>query len=261
MDPWLEKELKKIKRRIPKERKQKLDLNMQLLEICRAETINYEKVEDLLRQGAEPLGYIVESDGWPDNLYSVVQEHLYRGCDTGEDFYSITELFLRYGMDIGKPAVPYDREWVLNPISSYLGVKNDCMLRTMRLLLDHGLRAEDAAEGWGTQIEDLLNMFWNFSDPQLQLEYPDYVRLLMLTAAYPHILEKDEWLRKDIWYEHNRGRCELKRFREWAWYDIEVDTTRCETVPQLACSLTKIRDKKTQKVVWEFGIHLDPACV
>ena len=140
MDPWLEKELKKIKRRIPKERKQKLDLNMQLLEICRAETINYEKVEDLLRQGAEPLGYIVESDGWPDNLYSAVQNHLYRGCDTGEDFYNITELFLRYGMDIGKPAVPYDRDWVLNPISSYLGVKNDCMLRTMRLLLDHGLR-------------------------------------------------------------------------------------------------------------------------
>ena len=164
-------------------------------------------------------------------------------------------------MDIGKPAVPYDRDWVLNPISSYLGVKNDCMLRTMRLLLDHGLRAEDAAEGWGTQIEDLLNMFWSFSDPQLQLEYPDYVRLLMLTAAYPHILEKDEWLRKDIWYEHNRGRCDVHRFREWDWYEIEVDTSRCETVPQLHRSLTMIRDKKTQKLVWEFGIRLDPACI
>lgn len=258
MDPWLKKELQKTRRKIPAEKKKTLVLNMQLLEECLADTINYEKAEELLRRGAEPLGY-VEDDGWPNNLYSVVLNYLYDRQYTGEDFYKITELFLRYRMDIAEPAIPYDREWVLHSISTFLGVKNDCMLRTMRLLLDHGLKAEDAAMGWVCQIEDLLNTFWSFRDPTLQAEFPDYVRMLMLTASYPHVLKTDDCLQEDIWYEYNHNRCPVEIFNEWDWYDIDVDTSKCEGVPQLHRSLINLREKATGKIVWTFGIHLLPA--
>ena len=115
---------------------------MELLAVCSADVIDYKRAEELLQKGAEPLGYI-EEIGWPDNLYDSIIWGLYDGMDTKEDYYKITELFLRYGMDIAKPAVPYDHIDVMNPLYNYIGVKNDCMLRTLRLLLDHGLTGAD----------------------------------------------------------------------------------------------------------------------
>ena len=241
-----------IKEGIPWERKQKLPLNMELLAVCSADVIDYKRAEELLQKGAEPLGYI-EEGGWPDNLYTSVVWNLYKGMDTKEDYYKITELFLRYGMDIAKPAIPYDHDDVLSPIYNYIGVKNDCMLRTMRLLLDHGLTAEDAGIGWGQQIEDFVNVNGDFSDEVVQTEFPYYVRMLMLIASYPHVLENDECLQKEIWYKYNQGRVDLLRFREWDWYDYTVDGTW-----EVWKSVTTITDKETNETVWEFGVSLSP---
>ena len=67
-----------IKEGVPWERKQKLPLNMELLAVCTADVIDYKRAEELLQKGAEPLGYI-EEGGWPDNLYTSVVWHLYKG--------------------------------------------------------------------------------------------------------------------------------------------------------------------------------------
>ncbi len=176
--------------------------------------------------------------------------------NTKEDYYQITELFLRYGMDISKPAVPYDDDDVLSPIKNYIGVKNDCMLRTMRLLLDHGLTAEDAAIGWGGQIEDFVNVSGSFSDKVVQTEFPYYVRMLMLIASYPHVLENDESLQEEIWFKYNQGRVDLRRFREWDWYEITVEGSA-----EVRYSVIALVDKGTNEKVWEFGISLYPVQV
>ncbi len=250
----------RIRESVCAERLQKKPLNMRLLDVCMADVIDYQKAEELLLQGAEPLGYVEEcGDGdWPNNLYTQVVWHLYHGMETKEDYYDITELFLRYGMDISKPSIPYDGDNILNPIGNYGGVKNDCMMRTMRLLLDHGLSADDAEEGWGGQISDFINCTGIFSDEVVQLEFPYYVRMLMLIASYPHILDNDPYLQAEIWYQFNQGRCDLQRFREWDWYDIDVDTSRCGKHPCVARSVVTLIDKKSAEKVWKFGIILSP---
>ncbi len=253
--------IQQIKEKVSLESMQKFPLNMELLEVCTSAVIDYEKAEELLKHGAEPLGYVEDAEGWPDNLYNMIVWKLYDGQNTKNDYYNITDLFLRYGMDIAKPAVPYDDDWVLNPIGNYIGVKNDCMLRTMQLLLDHGLTAKDAAEAWSRQISDFVNCCGSFSDEGVQIEFPDYVHMLMLIASYPHVLDNDLALQREIWFSYNQGRCDLQRFREWDWYDYVVDCSHCDRHPEVWHSHVKIVERQTSKTVWEFGVSLSPEAI
>ncbi len=61
------------------------------------------------------------------------------------------------------------------------------MMETLRLLLDHGLTAEDAERGWGQELDDFLNVL---DDKDVRDELPHYVKKLMLTASYPHVLNE-----------------------------------------------------------------------
>lgn len=235
---------------------QKLDLNLRLLEACRADSVDYSELESLLQQGAEPLGYI-EEQGWPDNLYASVIENLSWNADRNGDLFRITQLLLRYGMDISKPTIPYDNDEILNPIYHFCGMMRGSMMETLRLLLDHGLSAEDARWGWGQQLEDFLNVSDSLDDVDVQAELPHYVRKLMLTASYPHVLEQDEALRFNIWLDRNRY--DLSRFREWDWYDFELDTRYCDrSYPGVARSVITIKEKHSGEAVWRFGVKLDP---
>ncbi len=247
-----------IKSKVDPARIDKLPLNTELLKVCVAGEINYGKAEELLKKGAEPLGYIENDEGWPDNLYSSVLDVLYQQEDTKEDYYSITELFLKYKMNISKPAVPYDGDWILNPMYHFIGRKNDCMLRTMRLLLDHGLNSEDAWCAWGHQTEDFVNVDGCFSDENVRFEFPDYVRMLMLIASYQHVLKDSTGLQQEIWFDYNKSRCDLLRFREWDWYDYEIDWSRSGRIPRVSCSVVTIKDKQTGEEIWTFGISLSP---
>ena len=50
------------------------------------------------------------------------------------------------------------------------------------------------------------------------------------------------------------------RFREWDWYDFEVDTSHCDRgYPGVAHSIITVKDKKTGETVWRFGVKLDPS--
>ena len=240
-------------------KKQKLELNMSLLKACTAEIVDYTQVEALLKQGAEPLGYVEEQDT-PDNLYYSVVENLDWAGDKNGDLFKITELFLQYGLDIAKPTIPYDNDDILNPIYNFLGYMRGSMMQTLRLLLDHGLSAEDAWWGWGQELTDFLNCNDSLEDKDVRGELPDYIHKLMLTASYPHVLEKDESLQFNIWLDRNHF--DLSRFREWDWYDFELDTSHCDKrYPGVARSIVTLKDKKTGEKVWRFGVKLDPKLV
>lgn len=235
--------------------KSKDELNIELLESCTSDVIDYERVESLLNQGAEPLGRIV-SHGYPNNLYDEVVDHLFHNNDTPDDFYLITELFLRYGMDISKPAIPYDDDNILNPLWTFAFPSNECVLRTLKLLLDHGLSADDARECWGHAIFDYVNVDGELSDPYQYEMFYDYIRKLMLIASYPHVLNADKDLRDEIWYDHNHY--DMDRFRRWHDFTFEVDTSRCQRYSEVYQSVVTIIEKDTGAAVWKFGICLKP---
>ena len=75
----------------------------------------------------------------------------------------------------------------------------------------------------------------------------------MLTASYPHILEKDDELKRVIWFDENS-------------YDITAfrDPEKFDYIPEPAAnrdllgSLIHIREKDTKKEIWRFGFELSP---
>ena len=224
-----------------------------LLDVCLAVPVDYERAENLLKQGAEPLGRI---GAWgapphPENLYTAILCELYYREIVPEDLYKITDLFLRCGMDIAKPSVPYDGDSP-NPLRVFAipsDESGEWILRTLKLLLDHGLRAEDAYECWHEYIRDVC-LICDFSKPfDLRIVY-DCLRKLMLIASYPHVLNADAQLRKAIWQERNHY--DLMQFRNWNAFTFEPDTPLCS---RYAADVTvSIIEKSSGQKVWMLGL-------
>ena len=206
-----------------------IELNSQLLAACTADTVDYAHIEALLQRGAEPLGRVTVN-GEENNLYLEVVDHYinivegvwintedgpedeadYEAEGDPEDFCRITELFLRYGMDISKPAIPYDDDDIVNPLWYFTFMSGEVVLKTLKLLLDHGLRAEDASECWVHEIMD-FGISGDLCDPFSFEQFYSYIRKLMLMASYPHVVNADPELRQEIWYDYNHY--DLTRFR------------------------------------------------
>ena len=80
----------------------------------------------------------------------------------------------------------------------------------------------------------------------------------MLVASYPHILNSDEELRKEIWYDYNCNGYDITQFRNWNDYVFDVDTSHCEHGPEVYKSVVTIIEKTSGSPVWKFGICLSP---
>lgn len=234
---------------------EEIRLNEELLKACTAETIDFELIESLLKQGAKPLG-AVSDVGRPNNLYDEIVDEVSENGYDGEDFYKVTELFLRYGMDISKPSVPYDGSWVLNPLWSFAFLSGEYVLRTLKALLDHGLSAEDAKECWEHEDYDLVCMYGELSCDEEYEKYYCFIRKLMLFASYPHVLNADKDLQDEIWFSFNDY--DVSRFRNWNDFSIDVDTSRCGKWPHVRESVVTIIEKRTSKAIWKFGVDLMP---
>ena len=92
-----------------------IELNKKLKEECSKDNIDYTIVEELLKQGADPLGG-TEIGGW-DLLEHVYGELVEDSYDSNSiNLPKITEVFLKYGMNIDNPRIPYDNDWSLNPL-------------------------------------------------------------------------------------------------------------------------------------------------
>ena len=233
-------------------------LDRQLLNACLSEAVDYASAESLLRQGANPMGKITSQYGEhtvSENLYDLVIDHLFDNENTPEDLYTITDLFLRYGMDITKPSVPYE-DHETYPLWMFAFHGNDCIIRTLKLFLDHGLSATAAADCWGHAIFDLVNIDGYLNDAFGYEIYYDYIRKLMLIASYPHILENDEYLREEIWLEQNQY--DLVNFRNWQDFRFEISTPEGDPPGAVYKSIVTIVEKRSERPVWRFGVCLEP---
>ena len=232
------------------------ELNQALLEACLSKPIDYSLVESLLQKGAQPLGIVYSYDSIANNLYDEVVDYLFNNEDTSEELYQITELFLKYGMDLSAPAVAYDGSNVLHPLWMFAFYSNNTVMRIIKLLLDYGLDAEGAGECWGHAVFDLVNFDGQSLNDEFDFEiYYDYIRKLMLFASYPHVLENDEYLQKEIWLDYNHY--DLMRFRNWDDFRYEISSPSGDAPEAVYHSVVTIICKETGEPVWRFGECLD----
>ena len=234
---------------------EEIELNKKLYEECQKESINFHTVEELLKKGADPLGP-TSGHGWG------LLEHIY-GELVGPDGYfndqhlphlpKITEIFLRYGMDVSSPRIPYDNDNSLHPLFCFL--ENEYGIKSLQLLLDAGLDAESASWFWSTAIYDQFDVC---NDDPNDVEWYDrfvwMMKMVMLVASYDHILKVDEGLQKIVGYTYNTY--DIHKFRNWDDYRYVFDTSRCERHPQLYQSVVKIFEIKTDREVWRIGFGL-----
>ncbi|MBR3750413.1 MAG: hypothetical protein IKK58_01455 [Clostridia bacterium] len=233
---------------------EEIELNNQLYTECSKEVLDCETIEELLKKGADPLGATAVS-GWG------LLEHIYDElvCDSQDsrsvNLPKITELFLKYGMDVAKPKVPYDGDNSLHPMWSFSFIPNENAIIALKMLLDNRLDADSAGEFWGHSMFDQINVHReNPNDP----EYTDWFvwtfKMLMLIVSYDHILNKDEDLRRRVGASYNQY--DTHKFREWDNYRYEFDTSRCERYPELYRSVVRIFEIVSNKEVWRIGVSL-----
>ncbi len=235
---------------------EEIELNKKLFDECTKETIDFGAVEALLKQGTDPLGP-TEADGLS------LLEHVYGEVVTESqnndsvDLPKVTELFLKYGMDIDHPRIPYDDSDSINPMWGFAFVTNENAIHALKLLLDKNISADSFGKFWGHSIGDLVQI--PCGDPAKD-EFWNYVctwalKMLMLGASYDHIFNGDDTIREFICYDYNDY--DLHNFRDWNRYDYRFDTSHCEKSPELYRSFVYIHDKENGKKVWTIAVGPD----
>ncbi len=223
-------------------------INKELLNACIAENVDLSYIEDLLKQGAQPLGAV----DWDTNLYDAVLEHYL--ADEEEIFVDITELFIKYGMDIQNPELPYDEHNVINPLWSFAFFSTETGLKALKLLLDNGLDVESAGECWSHELSDWSIMKFPLEDEGNYKTFYKVLKKIMLFVSYPHIILNDENLQKEIWFSENHY--DYTKFRNWNNFSYEVDTRYCKDFPQADGSIITIIEKESGEKVWKFGFGI-----
>ena len=234
---------------------EQVELNNLLYEQCTKETLDIGAIENLLKKGADPLG-ATDVSGWGllDHIYFEII--LYSPESNHVNLPKITELFLKYGMDVSKPKVPYDGDNSLHPMIGFSYYPNENTIVALKMLLDNGLDAESAAKFWHKAIYDEINVCKDNPDDS---EWKDLFiwmfKMIMLTASYDSILDNDEGLCDLIGCSYNSY--DTHKFREWDNYRYEFDTSRCKRFPELYKSVVNIYEIATGKAVWKIGICLN----
>jgi len=232
---------------------EEIQLNKKLFEECAKEHIDFAVVEELLTQGADPLGGITLY-GW-DLLIHIYGDVVGESSDSNSiNLPRLTELFLKYGMDVDKPRIPYDGENSLHPLWEFTFATNENSIVALKMLLDCGLSPESFAEFWNHSMIDFFycgcgdpqhDKFWNHSCIWT-------FKMLLLGASYDYILENDKELREFICCNVNTY--DIHNFRNWNDYEYYFDTAYCKRHPELYGSIIHIYEKATGNEIWKIGV-------
>lgn len=234
---------------------EEIELNKKLFDECAKEHIDFSVVEELLKQGADPLGGM-EICGWGllDHVYGDLVE--VSQDNESVDLPQITELFLKHGMDIDKPKIPYDGLNSINPMWEFAFVTNENAIYALKMLLDKGISVEAFGEFWRHAMDDLIQS--DCGDP-VNDEFWNYVciwtlKMIMLAASYDYILDNDKNLQDIIGCSYNDY--DIHNFKEWNHYRYEFDTSHCEKYRELYKSVVHIYEMNSGKEVWKIGVCL-----
>lgn len=80
------------------------------------------------------------------------------------------------------------------------------------------------------------------------------LKMLMLIASYPTILDESTYLQNCIELEKNDAQM-LPLFRNWNDFDYHIDLSTCTNIPNgLQNATLTIRGPKSPKIVWTLSI-------
>ena len=233
---------------------EEIELNKKLYDECTKQEIDFAAVEELLKRGADPLGPTRKGEyGEYEHVYD---EILTVTMHERENIPRLTELFLKYGMDVDHPRVEYDGGDA-NPLWTLGLALDEYSIETLKLFLDHGISVDSFGAFWSTAMGDLVDVtcgdpvgdeFWNKACI-LSL------KATMLAASYDYMLNEYEHLRNFIGYSFNDY--DVHKFRNWNDFIYEFDTSHCKRRPELYQSVVTIYEAESKKAVWKFGVYLD----
>ena len=241
-------------------------LDQSLLEACVSAPPDFNLIESVLQQGANPMG-CVTYEGEQRNLYTAVVDHFLEigdrakhfkdGVFLGSEAYvsgqlaQITELLCGAGMDISKPSIPYDGDDILNPLQLYSFYGDGHFEEPLKVLLDHGLSVDDAAKCWDYAFSDQCHVVGHLDDDYELEEYFEMMKKLFLFASYPHIWNNDPDLR--LFLQSDQNDYDVCKFRNMDDLIFSIDTTTCvKANPEAYKSTVTLLDGKTGKPVWKF---------
>lgn len=228
-----------------------INLNKRLYEACSQKTVDLAEVESLLAQGADPLGGTAVS-GW--GLVNHVYSDLISESQDNDsiDLPALTKLFLRFGMNVDDPRIPYDQANSLNPLWSFAFVPSQNAIVALKMLLDHGLSAESFGLFWGHAVNDIYFASIDPHDP-FALEWNTWtLKMMLLGASYDSIAREDTDLMEFIGCGYNQY--DLCLFRDWDRYAYEFDTSDCDQSPCFFGSTVHIYDNQSGYEVWQIKI-------
>lgn len=232
--------------------KEPFELNKVLFEAVAA--CNYEEAERLLNLGADPLGSTDETDADEHllgELFCEMQDN--EALETA--FPKFLELFYAHGMDIASRGLPTDDGDNIHPLWMLAFCQTESGLNVLHTMLEHGLD-RDSAEVLvdhilmdmemcdGCEIEDAWWMERTICG----------LKMLMLTASYPNLLNQSTYIQSCIALEKNDAQM-LPQFRNWNNFDYHIDLSTCTNILHgLRDATLTIRNPKSKKTVWTLSI-------
>ena len=193
------------------------ELDRQLYLVSTALEPDLERVEELLKLGADPLGIFDEDDleCALDELFIAAQD-----LESAERLPGMIELFLRYGMNID------DSE--IDVLHTLTWVRNEYGMKTLQLLMDAGMSADDADYFAKDLIGDILQFEADCYDPDTDYgsnpwpESLDYAaRMILLLSSYEQVFEGSEYIRLIVNAQHEEASA-FRMYRNWTDYRCDV---------------------------------------
>lgn len=233
-----------------------IELNNKLKEECIKENVDFEIVEELLKQGADTLGGSAVC-GW-DILTHVYSEVIMETSRMNSiNLPEITELFLKYGMNVDNPRIPYDDSDSFNPLWCFTFVPNENSIKALKMLLDNGLSADSFLEFWDHSMLDYFYLdMWTSDEYELYKEESIWLfKMFLLGASYERILDSSDLFRIDTCCFCNTN--DVHMFRDWNDFEYEFDVSHCKRSYDLNGGIIHIYSKKTKEEVWTVGIGGD----
>lgn len=225
------------------------EINQNLLNLCTTENPDYAEIEKLLKNGAEPMELVYAELG-ESYLYTAVIDYW---LDISQfkrekvpEFTEITRLFLKYGMDIDNPKYGYDGDGKSNPMWDLGFYGGEDFLRSYKIILEHGLSAENADACWSHDYGDHYLSDYDDSDFE-RIMLKDMAFKMLIALSYP--LSRNKRLEGFLHASHNSY--DVSKFKDWENYTIDIDASKREN-KRINGTIITVFEKESGNKVWQF---------
>ena len=232
------------------------DLNYALMDAVSAEDLDLQLIEDLLQKGADPLAPCRNRNRW---LTCALTEFLCRQED--KDDYEKAPRVIRLFFDHGMP-MPEKNGLSLDnkkedPLYCLAQLSNEAGLRVLKVFLDYDCPLEKAETIVKNIFEALAGNvtgidFEEFESMQMEAAYQ--IKMIMMIAAHPPILQQSQLLRELVQYDRNDA-SNISRFFEWDSIDCLI-----KPVPDLesvcnTCAEVKLKSLTDGALLWSMNLR------